>query len=187
MATQHDLTELLAFLDEGHEYPGVKSKRHPDGKTYRVPPPDAKTGLWLTSLAELGAASVAGGKLSAEDLASLSIDDDDEPQFYARVLGGAYAEMMDDGVSFVALQAIGQHAFLTFTMSQDVADAQMRSALGKARTQPPTKRAAPRTARKTAGSASRKASGGTRARTRSTASTPSSTSPSEPNAEAAAG
>lgn len=188
MATQHDLSEVLAFLDEGHEYPGVRSKRHPDGHTYRVPPPDATTGLWLTTLAELGTVAATGGKLTANDVAALSLDDDDEKTFYQRVLGTAYQEMVDDAVSWPALQAIGRHAFLTFSMSQEMADLELQAVLGKARSREvPTTRPTPtRTARKTGGSASRKASGATRARTRSPASGPSSTSPSGPEPEPAA-
>lgn len=189
MATQHDLSEVLAFLDEGHEYPGVKSERHPDGHTYRVPPPSAKTGLWLSTIAELGTVAATGGKLTASDVAALHLDDDEERTFYQRVLGPAYQEMLDDGVSWPALQAIGRHAFLTFSMSQESADLDMQAMLGKARNRevPATPPARTPTARKTAGSASRKASGGTRARTRATASTPSSTSASGPVAGAASG
>lgn len=182
MATQHDLTEVLAFLDEGHEYTGVKSARHPEGKTYRVPPPSAKTGLWLTAIAELGLSAATGEELSAEDRAALSLNNDEERSFHQRVLGPAYTEMVEDGVSWAALQAISRHAFLTFSTSQDMADADLMTTLGKARSREvsTTRPTPPRTARKTAGSASPKASGGTRARTRSTASTRSSTSPSGP-------
>lgn len=98
MATQHDLSEVIAFLDEGHEYVGIKSERHPEGKTYRVPPPNAQTGLWLSTLAELGTVAASGGNLSAQDVADLTLDDDEEKPFYRRVLGPAYDEMVADKV-----------------------------------------------------------------------------------------
>ena len=190
MATQHDLSEVIAFLDEGHEYVGIKSERHPEGRTYRVPPPNAQTGLWLSTLAELGTVAASGGNLSAQDVADLTFDDDEEKPFYRRVLGSAYDEMVADKVSWPALQAIGKHAFLTFTMSQEMADLELQTALGKARSRTvpaPAKRTpAKRTAKRTGGSASPTASGGTRARTPAKASTRSSTSPTAPEPPVAA-
>lgn len=181
--------DLSAFFDDGTlEYPGVPSSAHPEGKTYKVKSPDAKTGVWFASIAELGVKAANGTAMSADDAAKLILDDDEEMTWYQRVLGAAYDEMLTDGVSWVLLQRIGDDAYLYFGLDQDVADVALASS-GKAiaRANRATRRAATKsTARKPAGSKSARASTGTQGRTRSRASTPSSTSPSGPRGEAKA-
>lgn len=166
------LRDLSEFLDEGLVYPLPASAftveagaepRFPDGKTYTVPSPDAKNGLWLTAMADLAVKATTGGKVSDADLNRLKLDDDEERTFYQRVLGTAYDEMLADGVKWTALQTIGRDAYLCFAMSQDAADrvlAQTLAGQGEAlaRANRATRRATTRTAKKTAGSRSRRAS-----------------------------
>jgi hypothetical protein len=180
------LRDLQAFLeDDGLEYPLQASafgdpSKHPDGKTYRVPSPDAKTGLWLTALADLGVRASQGGDLAPDDLASLKLDDDKERSLYQRVLGPVYDEMVADGVKYTALQTVAQDAYLCFAMSSEIADGALES-LGKAQ---PNRRQR-RAAKRPAGPRSRRASTGSATPTPPPGSTGSSTSPAEPGAAAA--
>lgn len=177
------LRDLAAFLeDDGLDYPLPASAfgdptRFPDGKTYKVPSPDARTGLWLSGLFDIGAKAAAGTKVSADDLSAVRLDDNEERSLYRRVLGSAYDEMLVDGVKWTTLQRIGQDAYLCFAASTDLADAALTS-LGKA----PVNRTQRRGAKKAAGSRSRRASTATATPTRRRGSTGSSTSPSEPGA-----
>lgn len=165
--------DLSAFFDEGLTYTAVPSKAFPapEGKAYRVSSPDAKTGLWLNATAQFGQMAATGAKLTESALARLRLDDDEERDFYQRVLGAAFDEMIDDGVDWMLLQKIGQDAYLNFAMSEQAADAALER-LGKA--QPRPNRATRRTTQRKAGSKSSRASTGTQARTRGRASTPSS-------------
>lgn len=181
--------DLSAFFDDdGLEYPGVPSRAHPGGKTYRVPSPDAATGLRLTAVANIGLRASSGGELSAKDRDAVNLADDEEEDLYRKVLGPVYDEMVADGVKWMLLQRVAQDAFLTFTVSPEVADAALQVVPGKAETsrggstRPTTRRAA--------GSKSSAGSGRTPARTRRTATNPrntgrSSTSPTAPEAKQA--
>lgn len=184
------LRDLQAFLeDDGLEYPLPTTafgdpKKFPVGKTYRVPSPDAKTGLWLTATVDLIARVVRGAgdgqaAPSPDEVASLKLDDDEEASLYKRVLGSVYDEMIADGVKWTVLQKVGQDAYMCFAVSSEQADAVLQS-LGKA----PTNRAGRRAATRTAGPRSRRASTATEIPTPPPASTGSSTSPAEPGATA---
>lgn len=179
------LRDLSAFFeDDALEYPNVPSAKHPAGKTYRVPSPDAATGLRLTALATVGMKSATGAQLNEKDSAALNLDDEDEESLYRQVLGSAtYQEMIDDGVKWTHLQRVAHDAFLTFTVSPEVADAALAVETGKAQ-EPRPSVSTRATGRKTAGSKSSRGSGATQGRTRGRASIPSSTSPSEPVAQA---
>ena len=174
------LRDLQEFLeDDGLEYPLRASsfedptkwqdREHDDGtyaKKYRVPSPSARTGLWLTSLWDLGAKAASGGDISAEEVAAIKLDDDQEKTLYQRVLGPVYDEMLADGVKWTALQRVGQDAYLCFAASKELAN-QALTSLGKA----PTNRAQRRAAKRTAGRKSAQASTATETRTRRRAST----------------
>jgi hypothetical protein len=186
------LRDLGAFLeDDGLEYPlpaaSFRTKpgeepRFPDGKTYKVPSPDARTGLWLTGLADTAMAALRGGAMTAGERERLKLDDDEEKSLYQRVLGPVYDEMIADGVSWTALQKVGQDAYLTFAMSEQIADAAL-AGQGEAKARP--NRATRRAAKKTAGRKSAPASGAA-TRTPSPAATGSSTSPRGPEEQAKA-
>lgn len=178
---QRDLSE---FFDDSLEYTNVKSKAYPDGKTYRIASPDAKTGVWLAALAEVGVRAAAGADIAAEDLNSLKLDDDEEISLYQRVMGPVYDELIEDGVPWTVLQKIGEDAYIYFALSPEVADASLEGS-GNQPARP--NRAKRRTAQKTAGSKSSRASTATPALTLpDQVSLPSSTSPNEPAAAAEA-
>lgn len=182
------LRDLQSFLeDDGLEYPLPASSfgdpaRYSQGKTYKVPSPDAKTGLWLTATVDLIARVVQGAdgdaEPSAEEVASLKLDDNEEASLYKRVLGPVYDEMIADGVKWTVLQKVGQDAYLCFAISSEQADVALQS-LGKAQPNRQQRRAAARTA----GRKSRRASTATTP-TPSPADSGSSTSPTAPEAAA---
>lgn len=177
--------DIVDRFDTGLTYPRIPIAPADDGtprvKTYRVPSPDAKTGLWLTALWNLGAVRAGGGQMSDVDLERLKLDDDGEKDLYQRVLGPAWDEMIQDGVEWEMLQKIGRDAYVCFASSEQAADA-LLVAPGN-RTAPQSGATASGGSEK-AGSRSSQASGVTRARTRGRTSTRSSKT-SEP--EAAAG
>ena len=65
-----DLTGYLE--DDALEVPGIPSKVHPEGRTYKFASPDAKTGLFLASLANLAVKARLGGDIG-EQAAALEV------------------------------------------------------------------------------------------------------------------
>lgn len=179
---QRDLGAVLD--DDGLDYPGIASKAHPEGKTYRVPAPNVPDGLLYARLFEKGIQAANGVDISEEDAKRLQLDGDDETAFLRKILGSdTFDEMLADDVSWPMVQKIAQDAFLCWAADEAVADLVL-AARGKA---PAPNRAARRaaakkapgkkaTAKKTAGSKSSPASTDTPARTTAPASTPSSKS-----------
>lgn len=171
--------DLSAFFDDGAlDYPAVPSTAHPGGRTYRVPAPDAKLGLWFAAIAETAVRKSNGGEVSAESAAALELDDDQERSWHQKVLGTAYEEMVADGVSWPMLQHVSADAYLCFGLGEDVANV-LLAVQGKAAAR--LNRASRKsTAPKTVGSKSPRASGDIPAPTRKRASTRSSTSQTVP-------
>jgi len=176
------LRDLQAFLeDDGLDYPWPPSAfkdaaEFPQGKSYHVDSPDAKTGLWLTSLADLGARAMAGAELSADETARIRLDDDAEASFYQRILGGVYDEMLADGLKWSVLQKTALDAYMYFTMGPDAADLALA---GQGKQAARANRAARRAAKRTAGGKSPQASTATATRTPKPASPGSSTPPND--------
>lgn len=182
--------ELPDFLDNGAlKYPGIKSKKHPRGKTYVVQPADSDTGLRLASLGEMAMQP----ELTAAQRDRLNLDDGQEFDLYTDVLGDTLTEMRTDGVDWPRVQQIAQDAFAYWYLNPEVADAILasqgkaltlanradkRAATKAAAKKAPAKKAAtkPASARspRKATSRSNQASTATKARTASPASTRSS-------------
>lgn len=181
--------DLSSSLDDDNLlYPGIRSPKFPDGKTYLVPAPSGKDGLLYLQLFELAGQLSRGLELSDEDRRRLEIDDKDEVGFLRKILGkDTFDEMLDDGVPWPKMKEIVQDAFLCWGADEELADAaQAMRRAGKAPAveAPPANRAqrraatkkppgAKRTAKKTAGPKSSPASTATPARTAAPASTPS--------------
>lgn len=171
--------DIAAYLgDPVLTYPGIKSEKYPDGKTYTVPWPSRRRGLRMTALANLGWRAAANEKLTDAELAELEISGDDmESDFERMTLGPALDEMTADDVSDFVVQKIARDAFYCFTSSDQLADLVLQgeaAARDEARADQKPKRG--RSAKAKAGSNSGRASGATPARTRNRASTRSSTS-----------
>lgn len=82
------------------------------GKEYVIQPVDAKTGVWVQRLFEIGARQRAGEELDAEALSSLKLDDDQEKDAFRRVLGDTYQEILADGVGWEDLKLVGTTALI---------------------------------------------------------------------------
>lgn len=115
------LKDLSSFLDDDAIDVPV------DGKTYRIESPDAKTGLLLSSMVNLGVKASSGGEISDADLASLDLDDDRERDFMRMVLGDTLDELVENGVSWVKIQRISRYAFLYFAVGEEAADEALKS------------------------------------------------------------
>ena len=141
--------ELGDLLDEGLSLP-IK------GKTYRVPPPSARTGLMVQGIMQAAAVAADGG---TPDRALL--EDAAERDMYADVLGTAHAEMVADGVDWPTLKHCAITAMVWIVQDKDAAERYWNSGGDP-------NRAAPNRA-------ARRASSGTASSTRSRGSTSSTT------------
>lgn len=131
------MDDLFSFLDDDSltiPHP-IKSEKHPAGKVYAIPYPDADTGLRLTALAEIGRKVEArrrgdkNAKVTAAEAARLVVSDDDEREFAQQVLSTTYAEMIDDGVLWPIIQRVVQYAYVYFAMGADAANNAARDGL----------------------------------------------------------
>lgn len=90
------------------------------GKTYVVPSPDAKTGLWAQGMMT-AAVQIRAGE-TPDGLEALVLDDDEERDLYERLLGDAYAEMVADGVKWHKIKHAGTTALWWVVYGKDVAE-----------------------------------------------------------------
>lgn len=121
---------LFSFLDDDAlVIPGVKSREHPDGKSYTIPSPDADTGARFAALAEIAMKVHRGVDVSESDLRRLRMDDDEEREFMEQVLGDALAELKADGVSWRRLQMLTQYAYIYFAYGPEQAAAASQNGL----------------------------------------------------------
>jgi hypothetical protein len=113
--------DLAGYLDDDSiEVPGITSTKHHAGKTYRFASPDAKTGLRLAALADLGVKAHQGVDVGVA-ASRLELDDDQELDLMRDVLGSTLDEMVSDGVSWVRIQRLNQYLFIHFAMGEQVA------------------------------------------------------------------
>lgn len=90
------------------------------GKTYVVPSPDARTGLWATSMMQAGAAVFAG--VTPDEDARLQLDDDEERDVYRRILGPVYDELLADKVPWSTFKRVGTTALVWVTLGEEAAE-----------------------------------------------------------------
>lgn len=147
MARFQDLGE---FFDETLTLP-IK------GTEYVVPSPSAELGLAVESIV------MRGGQLTDDEIELLT--DDEERDLYARLLGPAHAEMIENGVPWSMIQHAGKTAMIWIAMGQEAAE---RAWLGKGLTDPtPANRAERRRSTRTAAGSktpARASTSGTRSR-----------------------
>lgn len=98
-----------------------------DGKTYRVESPDAKTGLFLASLANVGVKAASGADVGQADVDKLNLDDDEEHDLMEMVLGDTLAELIADGVKWTKIQRLNKYCFIYFAIGEDAADEALKS------------------------------------------------------------
>jgi len=125
------------FLEDGGLLlPPVKSKAHPEGKAYRIPSPDAETGIFLVSLTNYMAQQARDPDTKPDERVERRIqafldartaevgDDDDAAKLEASgrlVLGETAGELVADGVEWVIIQRLTKYAMLHFTQGPEAA------------------------------------------------------------------
>lgn len=130
-----DLSTLLDFMEDidndgGFDTPLMPSTKFPEGKKYRVPSPDAATGLRLAALADVTLKASQGGDLNERDARRLKLDDEEERDFIAQVLSQPCVdEMTSDGVKYEHMKRISQYAFLWFGVSREAAESAVERGL----------------------------------------------------------
>lgn len=91
------------------------------GKTYVIPSPDAKTGLWCQRIIALAGKGKDG--LTDDDAASLRLDDDEERDLFQRLLGDAFEEMVADGLPWEHVKHCGMTALMWAAGNSEQAEA----------------------------------------------------------------
>lgn len=92
------------------------------GKTYVIPSPDAKTGLWCQRIIAL-ASKAKDGDLTDDDADSLKLDDDEERDLFQRLLGEAFEEMVADGLPWEHVKHCGMTALMWAAGNSEQAEA----------------------------------------------------------------
>jgi hypothetical protein len=101
---------LGELLDEGLSLPV-------NGKTYRVPPPSAATGLRVQAIMQAAAVAADGGQIDEAVLKDAA-----ERDMYRDVLGTAHAEMVADDVAWPTLKHSAVTAMVWIVQSKDAAE-----------------------------------------------------------------
>lgn len=120
------LRDLGAFLEDDALDVPVPGKDEAV-RTYRIASPDAETGLWLQTVVGLGVKAASGGEISEADAESLQLDDDQEADFYRRIMGSTLDDMIRDGVSWVRIERVSRYAMLYFALGPEQADDALES------------------------------------------------------------
>jgi hypothetical protein len=101
------------------------------GKTYRIPPVDAETGLRFQRLAEV-AVKLAHAKETddgtGQELDAVVLDDAGEVDLYRDALGPAYDTMIADRVPWPMLKTAAVTAWLDAAVSREAAEAYWNAA-----------------------------------------------------------
>ena len=105
--------DLAAFIDPGFELP-IR------GKTYRVPAPSAKDGLFLQAIVDSGESMIIARSITRANRKVLS--DEDERSTYQMALGPVYDELVDDGVEWPILKHAGMTALIHWTRVPEAAE-----------------------------------------------------------------
>lgn len=149
-----DLSSLHTFLDDdgGFDTPPMPSPAYPKGRVYRVPSPDATTGLRLAALQDLALKQSMGNAVTEVDVKRLRLGDEEERDFIGQVLSQeVQAAMVEDGVRWEHMRRMALYGYILFTAGEKAAEAAVEGGLlaGKAPAAP--NRAARRTAGKGTG------------------------------------
>lgn len=156
--------DLTDFLDD--DGLPIKLGAH----EYRIPSPDAETGIKLAAMANIGVKARVGADITEAQLKSIRFDDDEERDFIRLVLTEDIVQaMISNGVSWVALSRVAQYAFTHFAINPETARRALEAGMFSGKATAPTNRAARRSSGSTAAKKGQPASrGSSRAGARST-------------------
>lgn len=124
--------DLAQYVRPGFELPY-------DGKTYFIPAPNARDGLWLQALMD-GSASLALTRTLGAAQRQVLLDDEQERTVYQLALGAAHDEMVSDGIQWPVLKHAGVTAWMYWTRGEQAAEAYwatLKDGPGKAETTEP--------------------------------------------------
>ena len=105
--------DLAAFIRPGFDLPVL-------GRTYYVPPPNARDGAWLQALIDGVESVVLTSAVGKANKAVLS--DEQERSAYEIALGDAYGEMVADDVPWPVLKHAGWTAWMYWTRGEAAAE-----------------------------------------------------------------
>jgi hypothetical protein len=121
--------DLAAFVRPGIDLPVC-------GKSYYVPAPNGRDGLWLQALMDGSESAILTKQLGAANKAILS--DEQERTVYQLALGAAFDEMLADQVAWPVIKHCGMTAWLHWTRGADAGEKfwALADGPGKAPTEP---------------------------------------------------
>lgn len=110
----------MGFKDLAERYdPALQLPIH--GKTYRINPLDADTGLFLQTTTAIAMKISAGGDVSEEDVAQVHLDEDG-PDIMTRVLGDTYEQLKADKVDWEIIKLVVSTVIIWATQDRDTAE-----------------------------------------------------------------
>lgn len=105
--------DLAQYVAPGFELPY-------NAKTYEVPAPNARDGLWLQALMDGSASLVLTRSLGAANQKVL-LEDDQERTVYQLALGSAHTAMVEDGLPWPVVKHAGVTAWMYWTRGEEAA------------------------------------------------------------------
>lgn len=119
-----DLSQMSSWFDDDSlKLPPIKSKKHPNGKSYTIQSPDFETGVLLQQFAQIATRLHNGIDVPEEEAKKLKLDDSEEREFTEMVLGDTLAKMVEDGVPWGPIRRATQYAFTYYALSPEQAEA----------------------------------------------------------------
>ena len=91
-------------------------------KTYRIDSPDALTGLQVQQIQALAMAAKNGRELSGKDAKLLRLNDDEERDFYERILGDAFHAMLADKIPWEKFKDVAATVMVWITANAEAAE-----------------------------------------------------------------
>lgn len=178
--------DLQTYLEDDQlVLQGVCSTKHPKGKAYTIASPSARTVLQLKRLMQLWGDENEGREITKDDimaLVALTTDEAGESvDIVERILGPAYQQMIDDGVSGDRMEKITSIVLTYYGRGSQLAR-KIVEAVGESSARP--SKTKPRASKPRAGSKSSRASSRTKDRTPSRGSTSGSGTSAAPAARA---
>lgn len=145
-----DFSNLGDYLEDDRiALENIKSSAYPEGKTYYIESPDAKTGLRLAALGNVIIRAGNNLEIDKRDTDRLKLDDNEERELMDDLMGEVKDEMLEDGVKWVTLRGVTQYLFIYFAIGKERADAAAANGILSGKAQEPVNRAERRSKQKT--------------------------------------
>lgn len=139
MATIENFTDFLE--DDSLTLPKIPSTKYPEGKDYVIESPDSVTGARLAAMGDVIIRASAQLDQDQRQINKLKLDDDEERDLMADVLGDTKAEMEADGVKWTTMRGVMKFAFIHYALGADKAEEALRNGVMSGKDLTPTNRA----------------------------------------------